>query len=170
VEDGPPLVLRVVVRAVAAFHHPEAVAQDPQRRPEGVGGPALEPADPAGTAARQHGATVERRLQQRVDALPPPHVEHVGGVAAADVDHVGAGDELGDVVVLAVEQAQVARPAAARVERLVERDDVGRVVAGRRPEEHHRRVVLARGLEDVVVQGVVAAVHDDRRGARRADW
>ena len=123
------------------------------------------PALPAG----EHGTAVEGLEQQLVDPLPLPHVEHVGGVAPADVDDVGLEDDVGEVVVVPVEQLEVAGAAPPGVEGLVERHDVAGVVTRGGGEEEHHGVVLAGELEDVVVQRVVASVHHGLPGAHRHD-
>ena len=77
--------------------------------------------------------------------------------------------DVGEVVEVAVEQLEVAGTAPPGVEGLVERDDVAGVVPGRGGQEEHHGVVLAGELQDVVVQRVVAAVHDRPSGAHGDD-
>ena len=115
-EQRATLILGVVVRAVAALDHAETVVQQLQGGAERVGGAALEPAQSAGAPAGEHRATGQRPVEQFVDALPAPDIEHVGGVAASDVDHVGLEDEVGEVVEVLVEQPEVPGTAAPRAD------------------------------------------------------
>ena len=85
------------------------------------------------------------------------------------MDDVGFEYEVGEVVEVAVEQAEVPRTAAAGVERLVELHDVAVVVAGRRRDEEDHRVVLAGQFQHVVVQRVVPPFHHGQPGTHRDD-
>ena len=99
-------------------------------------------------------------MEEQVDALALPHIEHVGGVTPAHMHHVSADYQFRDVVVLPVEQVQMPGPAAGRVEGLIEGNDVARVIAGRRAQEKDSGVAFPGQLEDIVMQRVVASVHD----------
>ena len=55
-EQRLALVLGVVVRAVAALDHAEALVEQLKRRTIGIGGTAFEPAQSPGAATGEHGA------------------------------------------------------------------------------------------------------------------
>ncbi len=117
---GPALWLGAVVRAVAAWQQAKAGRERPQVRTEGVGRPALEPADRAGADARKDDARVPGFSQYPVKPVHAPDGDHVRHAAAADEHRV-----LGQQQVFRIghvrhrEQGQVADLAAQRPQPLV---------------------------------------------------
>jgi hypothetical protein len=159
VEQRPALVFRVIVRAETARHEAEALRQDLQLRSERIRRPAGEPADSARASAGHDGSGFPRLAEHGIQPLAAPHVQHVGRVPAADVDHVEAQHERPQVPHRPGEQPQVERDAPVRVVRLVEAHEVGWVVADGGAEEQHPRPVLAGEPQHVLMQRIGPPVH-----------
>jgi len=129
------------VRAGAAGQQAEAVAQRVDAA-EGVGHASAEPAQHAGADAAQHRAILPGAAQQLVEAVGAPQRQQVHGVAAADIEDVLRGDEVGQRrrgrglpwQRRRREQRQIGRRAAPD-EGAVEARDVGRGVAHRGGQE-----------------------------------
>ena len=180
--DGrPPLLLRVVVRAVGVGQEAEAVGHRVQRQPERVRGAALEPADRPGGHAHQHHTRVPRGAHGLVHPVQPPQGQQVGHAAPHHPDHVLGQQVLGDVRDVGLgEQGQVAGPPPRPAERGVQRGQrVRRVAHGRRHDAHPGAVarpgegggVPVGGPEPEVPGSVPGGLEadaggDDRRGAR----
>jgi len=102
----------------------------PELGAEGVGGPALEPANAAGRRARQDDARLPGLAQDLVDAVHLPHRDHVGHRAPADEDDVLRQQEvLGIGDVRHREQRKVPDLGGGVSEPVVEPEVVGGVVA-----------------------------------------
>src|SRR5437868_1551759 len=95
------------MRTEAAGDEGETVVQRAQRTAEGVGEARLEPAVRAGADPAEQRAALVRLAEDGVEAVHAPDGEHVGCVAAADVDDVLAEDVAPQVAHAAVEELEV---------------------------------------------------------------
>ena len=98
-----------------------------------------------------------------------PDREHVGRVAAADVDDVLAQHEVAQLADGAVEELQVRRLAAVLCEGAMEAGDVIGRVAARGRNEEDARAFAAGEREEPAVQAGIARLHAEAAAAESGD-
>ena len=121
-----------------------------------------EPAQRAGAGTGQHAATLTRRQQQLVDAMPAPHIHHAQRVTAAHVDELGLRHHVRDCFRRRAVAKQGERLRLAAETLAIMRVEVGNlfgVIAAGRADEECARTLFPAQRDDLLVDGQVLALH-----------
>ena len=171
-----PLLLPVVMGAVAPGEESEAAQRLQFPRDHGVAEPLLEPAHGAGADPGQDDPLPPCLAEDPVDPPLPPQQEHVARLPAPHVDHVLPQHEGPEAPRRRREEGEVRRAAAEPPEGPVEPRGVERRVPARRAHEADPGPPPPGQGEHVLVQQRVPRLHrepsaphgEDRAAARHA--